>query len=790
MNPDLLQGFYLGEFLVDPGKGQVIGRTDSAHLPPKAMDVLLCLTSNAGQLVTRKTLLNTVWGEGKGSPAALTRAVSDIRHALHDHHDNPRYVATLPTRGYRLLVAPRPTPERKPAEIPGAHNTATTSQSGLFESLKQRGVFETGVAYLVFGWLLIQIVDIIFSQLHLPAWAGTFVTLLVIAGFPIAVLLSWFLEFRHGRAVLHELSPDDALKHRFSRTYKAVIGALLIAAVFVYFYDRNVGLPEEQAPAVVNVEPASYLPPIQDNSIAILPFFNLDGSEETQIFANGLVEDVINGLARVPGLLVASRGDSFSMNPNSASARVRERLRVAQYVEGSVQIVDDTLRVVVQLIDSATGFHALSRSFDRPLADFFQMRDEIMALTVASVRVALPHETRITWNEAGAGANLDVYRLYRRGVDASRQPSSVESIIKSLDWFDAALKIDPEYAAAYAGKCVVSVKAYPVTDDPAYIEAAEVSCAKALNLNPNLDVAYAALGRLYLATGRYNEAEAAYLQALRIEPASTHSLMGLGEVYRLQQRPDEAEASVRRAAGLQPGDWAAYQALGSFLFHSGRFFEAAEQYSKVVALDHSNVNGYANLGSAYLLAGEFSAAESAFQRAIDLEAGAFAYGNFGMVLYYQNRFDEAVVALRFAVEREPQDYLTRANLGDALWAAGKRPDAVSEFEIARRLALGALEVNPNDALTLMDLAWVYTMLGVHDPVQGLIERATALVPGDPYVHYIEGLILNNRGDTTAALSAFEVALKLGYSAQLLAADPNLAALRQDSRFAPLLTRSN
>lgn len=786
MNRDLLQGFYLAGFHIDPGGGQVVGPAGSLHLPPKAMEVLLCLASDPGELVTRQSLLNAVWGEGAGSPEALTHAISDIRHALCDHHDHPEYVQTLPRRGYRLLVAVDLQRATSPVGSSAQPGAVANPQLSLFENLRQRGVVETSVAYLVLGWLLIQIVDIIFDQLHLSVWAGTFVTALVIAGFPIAVLLSWFLEFREGRAVLHELSPADTQRRRFSRTYISVIGAFAIAAVMVYFYDRDVGLPQELPPPAVSLETAATLPPITDNTIAILPFMNMDGSEETQIFANGLVDDVLTRLSKVPGLLVASRGDSFSLGPNSASARVRERLRVANYVEGSVHIDGDNMRVVVQLIDSSSGFHTLSRSFDRPVADFFKMRDEITALTVASVRVALPPETRIIRAVPSVDTDIDVYRLYRRGIDASHLQTTEESLSAALGWFDAALEIDADYAAAHAGKCAVSVAAYPITDDSAYIETAELSCAIALNLNPNLDVVYTALGDLYTATGRYQKAEEAYLGALTIDPTSAVSLVGLGEVYRLQQRPEDAEASLRKATGLRPGDWTAYNALGIFLFRSGRYLEAAQQSRNVVELDSSNFKVLDNLGSALMLAGEFAQAEPAFQRALDIRPRASTYSNLGLLLYYQSRFDDAVAAHRHAVELAEKDYLMHSNLGDALWHAGDRPVANSEFASAETLALDALEVNSNDAFVLMDLAWINTMLGKREEAGGYIERSLALVPDDPYVHYIEGLMLNNDGTTNAALAALQRAINLGYPSQLLAADPNLANLRSQSKFAALL----
>ena len=106
MKSDLLQGFYLGDLLVEPLKGRVTGRAGSRHLPPKAVEVLLCLASTPGDLVTREALLDDVWGVGNGSQEALSHAISEIRHALDDRPDDPAFLQTLPKRGYRLIVAP------------------------------------------------------------------------------------------------------------------------------------------------------------------------------------------------------------------------------------------------------------------------------------------------------------------------------------------------------------------------------------------------------------------------------------------------------------------------------------------------------------------------------------------------------------------------------------------------------------------------------------------------------------------------------------------------------------
>lgn len=786
MNSELLKGFYLGDILIEPVKGQVTGRSMSAHLAPKAMEVLLCLVNNPGDLVAREDLLNDVWGVGHGSQEALSHAVSEIRHAFNDHHENPKLVQTLPKRGYRLLVTPELISANSSSVVLGTKDGARITDIGLFENLRRRGVLETGLAYLVVGWLLIQIADIVFSQLHLPGWAGTFVTVLAIAGFPIALVLSWYLEIRNGRAVVDEPSPADARRRRFGRTYLSVVGALGIAAVGVFIYDQVVGLPTDEPTAVEELVARIQPPPIVENSFAVLPFLNLDGSEETQIFANGLVDDVITRLSRISGLRVAARGDAFSLAPNSESQDVRERLRVQMYLEGSVEMSGDIMRVTVQLIDSESGFHILARSFDRTRDAFFEVRDEITSLTVANVRVALPPDLRASSLQAAKDPSLDAYVLYRRGIEASLQPRSIDTIASALGWFDAALSVDPEYAAALAGKCAVYAEGYKEADDPEYIGKAESACGEAIELNPNLDIVHTALGDLYRSTGQFADSETEYKMALAIDPSNVESLTGLGEIFARQKRLDEAEGSLRKAVDIHPGNSATYNMLGVFLFQTGRFSEAVEQYQYVVALEPDDMNGYSNLGAAFMLMGDFSSAAPAYQKAIEIEPNKTAYSNLGLMHYYLGDLDAAIDSHKSAVELQPNDYLARSNLGDALWVADQNDDAMREFEMAEQLATSALDVNPNDPFTMMDLAWIQAMLNKGDEARILMDKALELAPEDPYTHYYNALILLRSGDKNATLEALHLAADKGYSRQMLAAEPHLMPLRGDPRFSAIV----
>lgn len=789
MQQELLQGFYLGDFLVQPLTGQVTGKDGATHLPPKAVETLLCLAANPGELVSRETLLTEGWGKGKGSQEALSHTISEIRHAFDDHHDDPHFIQTLPRRGYRLLVTPVLASAHTDSVVMSGGESTGLHHIGLFENLQRRGVLETVIAYLVLGWLLIQVADIVFERLLLPDWTVTFITVLVIAGFPVAIALSWFLDVREGRAVLSDLSPAAKQRRRFGRTYMSVIGAFAIAGVGVYIYDATVGLPKIAEPLPLVSEPRYEPPPIVENSFAVLPFMNIDGSDETRIFANGLVEDVITQLSRVPGLRVAARGDSFSLAANSSSKDVRDRLRVEQYLEGSVELAGNEMRVTVQMIDSATGFHVLGRTFTGLREDFFKVRDEVTSLTVANIRVALPPGVRASALKVTEDPSLNAYVLYRRGIEETRKPQTIDTVSAALGWFDAALNVDPEYAAAYAGKCDVLTSGYKDVDDPSFIDRAEQSCARALELNANLDIVHTALGNLYNSTGRQDAAEAAYLKALAIDPANVAALTNLGSIYADQQRFEEAEASFRRAVNIHPGDAQTYNRLGVFLFRTGRYREAAQQYQYMVALQPDNMHGYANLGGSLMLAGDFANAALAYQKAINIQPTATGLSNLGLMHYYLGNYDAAIENLGAAVELQPNDYLAKSNLGDALWVAGSTSEAKAEFALAETLALGAYNVNPSDPLTMMDLAWIKAMLGKHAEARELIDRALNLAPDDPYSHYYDAMVHLQAGNKSQALAALQVAVSKGYSKQMLKAEPHLSSIRNDSRFITIVDSS-
>jgi TolB-like protein/Tfp pilus assembly protein PilF/DNA-binding winged helix-turn-helix (wHTH) protein len=774
---ELLAGFRLGDHHVEPATGRITGNGGSASLSPKAMAVLLELCSQPGIVVPSKELLRCAWGEHEDHPVKLRPAIAEIRRALSDHPHASRYIQTVPRQGYRLLVAPVPGPAQNDEAAPAGGRISFLGE------LKRRGVIETGVAYLVLGWLLIQVADATFEHLPLPASAAMFITYLVIVGFPFALGLAWFLEVTP-KGLVFDVNPGARPARSTSPHYVAILCALTVASTAVFLYDRYVGLPSDE-PQLAELEGEAE-GAVAPGTVAVLPFLNISGTEEGDIFSVGLSEDVINLLTRVPGLRVSSRGDSFSLPPNARSQDVRRRLRVAYYLEGSVRMLDDALRIVVQLIDSSDGTHLFSRSFDRPREDFFAIQDEITRLTVANMRVALPAVAQSTFELAVDDTSLDAYRLYRRGMAALNRPATAALIAEAVQDFERALEVDPGYAAAHAGICLANASGYRATHEVPYLEAAEKSCAAALGLNPNLDVVHNALGELYAETGKLPQAEAAFERALAINASATNSLLGLGTVYQAQNRLAAAEEKLRQAIGLQPGHWRAHNALGGFFFLNGRYEEAAQQYQEVTSLDAENLAGWTNLAASLMASGRFAEATVAFERVVRMEPTQVGYSNLGILHYYLGQTDQALAAIEQAIAMAPNHYSGWSNLGDVLSFSATPDRAQEAFQRAEELAEGRLQVNSRDAATLRDLAWIKAMLGHPEEAAELVLRAGGIDPRDPHIPYIDALIRTRSGDTRGALARLEAAIALGHSPTLIAADPHLAALRGEPQFRSLV----
>jgi tetratricopeptide (TPR) repeat protein/DNA-binding winged helix-turn-helix (wHTH) protein/TolB-like protein len=784
----LLDGFYLDRLLVKPTTGQVVSPNGSKHLPSKAMEVLLRLARRPRRLVMRDDLLEQVWGDRHRSPDVLSHAVSEIRRALGDHAESPRFIQTVPTRGYRLLI--EPTAEASEdhggleATAASDHEATAEAARSIWQALIRHGVVQAGAAYLVAGWLLIQIADTTFEDLGLPSWSEAFITFAVIGGFPIAILLAWFLEFAEGRMTVDEGRQSAGMFAGLERNYVALFIAFGVAGAGAAVYQAVVGF--EVAPAPDRTA-AAELVPVADNSLAVLRLMSIGGGDRARLFADGLSEDLIDAHARLPGLLVSSRGDSWSLPENATSEIVRRRLRVAHFIEGSVRPIDDnTLRVVVQLIDSNTGFHVVSRTFKVATENLANVETEITRLIVANLRLALDSDTIDPGALPPAQTVVDAYLSYRRGLQELYKPRSETTIAAALGHFSEALEIDPAYPAAHAGRCQAYTTLYRVSRDPTDIATAEEACSQAYAAGSQLPLVLNAVGRLYLTTGKNEQARNMFERAIEIDDRHAASIRGLATVAERELDFDEAEALFRRAIELQPGNWNSMSSLAGLYFNNGRYADAAREYRKIRSIDPGNFAVIGNLGAASLLAGDLDTARDALEESLGIEFDPYIASNLGIVYYYLGNFEKSVEIHRRVVDASPKSSGSLVNLGDALHFYGDSEGARSAFTTAIDLARTDLGVNPVDPEALTYLAWSLAMTGAIDDGLQTVGRALEIDPADPYSHYYAGLIHLRNGDPGAAIDAFAEALKYGYEASLLAMEPYVASLDANPRFSKLL----
>lgn len=763
-----MRSFYLDDFYVEPDAGQISKADLSRHVSPNAIAVLLFMAENYHQLVTREEIIETVWGTEHVGTEALTRAISEIRHALNDQATASRYIQTLHSRGYKLLVKPLSSP------VDSADGTPTNpnEKSRLLGKLLRHGVIQAGAAYLIVGWVLIQVAEVTFSDIGLPEWTEQFVTFTVIGGFPIVLLLSWFLEFADGKLRLDVGKQHINLLQGLEQNYIAVFIAYVIASLGAATYQLTAGFETKAGPLI---EAVAFDPlPISENSLAVLRLAQFGDDERLEPLAEGLSEDLIDAVAKLPGLLVSSRGDSWSLAPNSRSETIRERLRVSHYVEGSIRFLDAaTFRVVVQLVDAKTGFHIVSRGFNLALKEYFAVPEKVTELLVSNLRLGLSYESIRPGSTIEQRADVNSYLLQRRGLHELYKPRTTTNIGKAIGFFNSALELDQDYPAAHAGICRANTLLYSITRAAKDIEKAQTACSKALATGARLPLVLNAVGNLYFATGNYKEARDAFQGALEYDKRYVQAMAGIAKIATREGDFDEAEQLIKQAIELSPGNWRLINNLAGLYFGNGMYEEAAGEYGKIVLIAPENFAAIGNLGAARLMSGDLRQAQLDLERSIALQLDPLVASNLGIVHYFLGDFERAVETFTDISIRSPKSSAVQVALADAVYFAKGAASARAAYERAQALSKAELVVNPEDSETLAFWAWSQAMNGQSAQALSAIAKAIALAPDDPYSHYYHALIAARNGDSKAANKALKAARGYGYPNALLLADPFL-----------------
>lgn len=412
-----------------------------------------------------------------------------------------------------------------------------------FAELQRRRVGKVAVGYGAIAWAVTEGCSVVFPALHVPEWAMTFIVVFLLVGFPVAMVLAWVFDV--GPEGIHRTEPVPESAPSAQVRQRAAFGVVVLvcmAGLGYLLYARGVGRAHAGEPR---------------SSIAVLPFANLSGDPGKEYFSDGMSEELLNLLARVPGLQVAARTSAFAFKGRNVDVReVGRELGVETVLEGSVRQAGQQVRITAQLIDTETGFHLWSETYDRKLEDIFAVQDEIAQAIVDNLRIQLaPDEQKLAQRDKAPTSNVEAYQLYLQGRAIWKRRGEA-NLRQAIDLFQSALGKDPAFARANAAlaSAYVVMPGYTLEqgDERKYYELAQKSARMALAVDPNIGEAHAVLAQINASRGDLLDAESGFFFAISLEPneATTHQWYSI--LLRSVGRLDAALTQARRAQELDP----------------------------------------------------------------------------------------------------------------------------------------------------------------------------------------------------------------------------------------------
>ncbi|HWH90468.1 MAG TPA: hypothetical protein VNV64_01605, partial [Candidatus Binatia bacterium] len=355
-----------------------------------------------------------------------------------------------------------------------------------FGELKRRNVYKVAVAYIVAGWALAQGIAQVFPVFDVPNWAIRLIVLLIIIGFPVALVLSWAFEITP-EGIKRTEDVDVTQPHSFGGAwiYIAILGALL--SIGLFFLGRYTA---RESATAAHTESVARIP---QKSIAVLPLLNESGDPRDEYFSDGLSEELIAALGQIKDLKVIGRSSSFRFKDRKEESKtIGEKLGVGTLLEGTVRKQGERVRIVAELINAADGIELWTRTFDRDLKDIFAVQEEIARAVAESLRVTLlgskEKSTPMATN------SVEAHNVYLQGHFYSVRRNA-EDYRKALDYFDQAIQLDPDYALAYAERSEVWTVIGDLTGQRSTaFPKARSDAEKAVAIAPSLAEAHAALG--------------------------------------------------------------------------------------------------------------------------------------------------------------------------------------------------------------------------------------------------------------------------------------------------------
>jgi len=460
-----------------------------------------------------------------------------------------------------------------------------SEKSSFFSELKRRNVYKVAVAYVVAGWALSQGIAQVLPVFDIPNWVVRVLVLLIVTGFPIALVIAWAFEATP-EGIKRTAVADAASERSRSKVwiYVVIVGALLsIGLFFLGRYTAGNATPQHDA-SPARTEAATATP---QKSIAVLPLLNESGDPGDEYFSDGLSEELIAALGQIKDLKVIGRSSSFRFKDRKEAPKtIGEKLGVSTLLDGTVRKQGDRVRIVAALVNATDGIQLWTRTFDRELKDIFAVQEEIARAVAASLSVTLLGSKE---KSAPMATNsVEAHNAYLQGHFYSVRRNA-EDYRKALDYFDQAIQLDPDYALAYAERSEVWTVIGDLTGQRSTaFPKARSDAEKAVAIAPSLAEAHAALGWVRsFAEWKFAEGLSELQRAKELSPASPTTNDLLARVIVYTGRMEEAERQARQAVDLDPLSAAAQFTLGRVLFYAGKLDEADAAGRKMAQLQPS-----------------------------------------------------------------------------------------------------------------------------------------------------------------------------------------------------------
>ncbi len=583
-----------------------------------------------------------------------------------------------------------------------------------FSELKRRNVYKVAITYVVVAWLLVQAASILLPTFEAPTWVMKAFVVFLALGFVISVMISWAFEATPEGLKRTENVPAGVVLPTWSpRKFATFIVAVAVIAAGLLAFNLFRTKP---------ASPPTTAAPITNKSVAVLAFANLSDDKGSEYFSDGISEELLTVLQKIPGLHVAARTSAFSFKGKSATAQeIGQKLGVAHLVEGSVRKAGDIVRIAARLTRTDTGEQLWSENYTRDLKDVFAVQTELAQTIVGQLSGQLTDgaadpaakaaiQAQVHAAEKGGTKNVEAHQHYLQGRFYTNRHSE-KSAGEALAEYQRAVELDPAFALAWAGLaqtyvwyCNFSTEMGRAGFDSRLARARETA-ARAVALEPNLPEALRVRADIQLNFDfDWKGASETLRTALALAPADPALLTAAGNLAVAKGDAARGIALYREAVALDPVNPLARSFLDFNLALTGQFAEAQAEYPRLVELSPAAPWAHAGLGISFLLQGKFKEAAVAAQ---DDAAEWARLLVVAMARWSQKRIPEADAALARLVEGSADT--AAYQIAEVHAYRGDKDRAFEWLECARRQrdpGLGSLRIDPLLANLHGDPRWI------------------------------------------------------------------------------------